>query len=60
MKTRNGIDGGFTPTGGWQLMRERRAAARARSVQGASQFAAGHAAARLVTRASRNYLNIND
>lgn len=46
MKTHNGIDSGFTPTGGWQLIQERRAAARARSAQGAAQFAAGHAAAR--------------
>ncbi len=30
-------------------MRERRTAARARSAQGAAQFAAGHAAARLAT-----------
>ena len=31
-----------------RLARERRAAAKARSAQGAAQFAAGHAAARLV------------
>ena len=60
MKTRNGIDGGFTPTGGWQLMRERRAAARARSAQGASQFAAGHAAARLDTRGAARKLQITN
>ena len=48
MNTCNVIDGGFTPTGGWLLVRERRTAAKARSAQGASQFAAGHAAARLV------------
>ena len=39
----NGIDGGFTPTGGRLLVRERRAAAKARSAQGAAQFAAGPA-----------------
>lgn len=43
MNTCNGIDGGFTPTGGWLLMRERRTAAKARSAQGATQFAAGPA-----------------
>ena len=46
MNTCNGIDGGFTPTDGWLLVRERRQRQRARSAQGAAQFAAGHAAAR--------------
>ena len=58
MNTCNGIDGGFTPTGGWLLMRERQTAARARSAQGAAQFAAGHAAARLATRGAARKLQI--
>ena len=53
MNTCNGIDGGLTPTGGWLLVRERRQRQRVRSAQGAAQFAAGHAAARLAHGAQR-------
>ena len=35
------------------LVRERRTAAKARSAQGAAQFAAGHAAARLATHGAQ-------